>query len=151
MQSIMLSFHSYTYALVLAFTVILLPFTVEAQTKLSTPTQSIAVGAPRGIYIVCGTDIPFPSGKIQAYIVERRPVNQGVAWQEYAELRAPSNLAEFRSRLQVSLRDVPEPIALEKIPTEELWKRAERFGTMDSLGVWQSFMPIRRALGTDKK
>jgi hypothetical protein len=131
----------------LVFALILSPRIVQAQVKPSVPIQSITVGAPRGIYVVCGTDIPFPSGKIQAYIVERRPVNQGVAWQEYAELRAPSNLAEFRARLQVSLRDVPEQIALEKIPTEELWKRAERFGTMDSLGVWQSFMPIRRAFG----
>lgn len=132
---------------IVAIAVVVCTMVSNAQSK---PPQTLnnAIGSPRGIYVVCGMDIPFPSAAVQSYIVERRPVNQGVAWQEYAELRAPSNLPEFRTRLQEALRDAPEPVSFTAIPTEELWKRAERWKVMDSLGMWQSSMPVRRALGT---
>ncbi|MGO9480256.1 MAG: hypothetical protein ACLP05_00550 [Candidatus Kryptoniota bacterium] len=111
--------------------------------------NTFAYGGTLGIYVILGPELPSPSRPVDAavgYLVERR-LSGVQTWQQIATVAAPTSVAEFRSRLQTSMREVTQPMPLSAIPVDRLWQEIEHYGVGDSLKLWSAVLPVRLAVG----
>ncbi len=132
-------------SLVLAATILFLSTPAFAQITGTT----FAAGGPLGIYVASGIQLPSSVHPIDggvAYLFERRIPGQQT-WQEIATVSAPSNLEDFRSRLEQSMHEIPDTFSLSNVPVDSLWQRIAAYGSADSLGVWSGVLLIRLATG----
>ena len=108
-----------------------------------------AQAGPGMIYVNLGADLPSaarPAKKGVAYTVGRRKGSTG-SFQTLASVAAPGTIDEFRSRLEAADALMPDPIALSRIPVEQLWEKIHQYGRLDSLGFWAGVLPVRVACG----
>lgn len=115
-----------------------------------------AYPAQKGIFVFTGNDIINQSKPVDgatAYKIERRIVNLG-DWDELDQISAPDNISSFKKVLKKTSKIYPKYIVEEFVNVNELWERAMKNPTVDSLGLMITFIPLRVALGTmylDKK
>ncbi len=112
--------------------------------------NTIAAGGPAGIYVTLGGAIlstAHPVDGAVAYTIDRRVSGQQV-WQKIATVSGPTTLSEFRSRLELSMSEVPQPIQLKSIPVDTLWQSIERYGEQDSMKIWGAILEVKLAAGT---
>ncbi len=111
--------------------------------------NTVASGGPLGIYVQLGTNLPSAIHPVDggvAYSIERRVSGEN-KWVPIASVSAPASLSDFRSRLEKSMHEVPEPIPMNYIPIDTLWQLVSRYGSMDSLGFWSNVLAVRLAAG----
>jgi hypothetical protein len=109
----------------------------------------LAVGSPRGIFVMLGTAVAskaMPAGDVAGYRVERRTYGAG-DWTALADVEGPSTEAEFRGRLVAVRRLAPEPADLKDATIADLWRRAAASHDVDSLRFPGQLLEVRLALG----
>lgn len=117
---------------------------------LSQPeVKSMAEPGNDAIFIYLGRGIvstAHPYQQITAYKVERKEANKN-NWITLGEFKAPSSEDDFRKKFNAALPYFPQPNKDNPVPLEQLWQRATRFATADSIAPFNFYLPVMIALG----
>jgi hypothetical protein len=127
---------------------ILALLTVSAATSQPL-VDRLATGSPYGIFVILSNRIASrqaPSGGVTGFRLERRAVGE-VAWQQVADIEAPTTIEEFRSRLAQAYPVIPDQEGIPPARVDTLWQKATATRLVDSLGFWGNTVFVRMALG----
>jgi hypothetical protein len=122
---------------------------ITSQAFTQPEIKSMAEPGKSAIIVYLGRGIVSPSHpyeEITAYKVERKEGNRN-NWSTIGEFKAPSSFDEFKQKFNEALPFFPQPNQNTPVPLEQVWQRATRYSTADSIAPFNFYLPVMISLG----